>query len=504
MPKKIAHVSNNGRSWKLSPQEEKELIQEVHALREKKLKLMASTVNHITAESPNNELLYLYYRVEVGTYLLPASNFIGNERPSEAEIMIKFARQSADKSKNPLLVARCEFWMGRVEFLRGNMRKAHEHFVKANLCAMDPSEGVECQDLSFYLDVTRHGISEHTRAARLHAHEDAILAHAKFDRTANNSVSTEVKRKRPLRTWKGALVKLQLPVIKQRPLTKVIKPRCRVPIQQKVDKNHLEQGIENQKSSTSQVLGKVLAEELGYESWSDSGDDTDETDTDTDTEDESDDDPSGSPTDGAGATKDENTKDENTKDENTKDENTKDENTKDENTKDENTKDENTKDENTKDEDTKDENATNSPGAPGKTQQSKPSTGPTTAPANLPTEQSAYRMQLTSARARYRQECFQMGLTTQLNPEPYERPREPFVFGVPHEPTKQTQFRAGFFKVGLEKRCRPMTIFPKQAGEITISPEEWKSIEHDARQKIVTYDYLRRERYELLKVAEEM
>ncbi|KAJ5479559.1 hypothetical protein N7530_005068 [Penicillium desertorum] len=458
MPKKIAHST---------------------LYEKKKLKLMASTVNHITAESPNNELLYLYYRVEVGTYLLPASNFIGNERPSEAEIMIKFARQSADKSKNPLLVARCEFWMGRVEFLRGNMRKAHEHFVKANLCAMDPSEGVECQDLSFYLDVTRHGISEHTRAARLRAHEDAILAHAKFDRTANNSVSTEVKRKRPLRTWKGALVKPQLPVIKQRPLTKVIKPRCRVPMQQKVDKKHLEQGIENQKSSMNQVLGKVLAEELGYESWSDSGDDTDETDTDTDTENESDDGPSGSPTDGAGATKDEITKDENTKDENTKDEDT-------------------------KDEDTKDENATNSPGAPGKTQQSKPSTDPTTAPAKLPTEQSAYRMQLASARARYRQECFQMGLTTQLNPEPYERPREPFVFGVPHEPTKQTQFRAGFFKVGLEKRCRPMTIFPKQAGEITISPEEWKSIEHDARHKIVTYDYLRRERHELLKVAEEI
>jgi hypothetical protein len=33
-----------------------------------------------------------------------------------------------------------------------------------------------------------------------------------------------------------------------------------------------------------------------------------------------------------------------------------------------------------------------------------------------------------------------------------------------------------------------MTIFPKQAGEITISPEEWESIEQDARQKIVTYD----------------
>ena len=207
------------------------------------------------------------------------------------------------------------------------------------------------------------------------------------------------------------------------------------------------------------MLGKVLAEELGYESWSDSGDDTDDTDTDTDTDSDSDDNPSGGPTDGAGATKDENTKD---------------------------------------------ETATDSPGVPSKTQQSKPSTDPTTAPANPSTGQSAYRMQLASARARYRQECFQMGLTKQLNPEPYERPKEPFVFGVPHEPTKQTQFRAGFFKVGLEKRSRPMTIFPKQAGEITISPEEWESIEQDARQKIVTYDYLRRERHELLKVAEEM
>ncbi|CAG8051470.1 unnamed protein product [Penicillium nalgiovense] len=454
MSKKIGHASNNGCSWKagsLLSQEEKELIQEVHALREEKLKLFASVVHHISADLTSNDLLHLYYRVEVGTYLLPASNFINNENPSEAEAMVKLARQSADKSKSPLLVAKCEFWVGRVEFLRGNMQKAHEHFVKANLCAMDPIEGVECQDLSFYLDVTRHGISDHTRAARLRAHEDAILAHAKFDKTANNSVSTEVKRKRPLRTWKGALVKLQLPVIKQRPLARVIKPRCRVPIQQKVEKEHLQQGIENQTSSKNEVLGKVLAEELGYESWSDSEDDTD---TDTDTEDESDDDPSGGPVDGTGATK--------------------------------------------------DENATNSPGAPAKTQQPRPSTNPTRAPAKAPTEQSTYKMQLVSARARYRQECFQMGLTSRLNPEPYKRPKEPFVFGIPHEPTKQTQFRAGFFKVGLEKRCRPMTIFPKQDGEITISPEEWKSIEQDARQKIVTYDYLQRERHELLKVAEEM
>ncbi|KAJ5209784.1 hypothetical protein N7449_004163 [Penicillium cf. viridicatum] len=454
MPDDVPHASNDGSSWPttlpLSSQEEQGLILEARALRGEKLKALAGIVNSMSVELADSDIIHMYYRVEVGSYLVPASSFIANENPSGAEVMIKLARESANKSKNLLLVAKCEFWMGRVEFLRGNMRKAHEHFVKANPCAMDPKEGVECQDLGFYLDVTRHGISEHTRAARLRAHEEAIAAHAKFDKTANNSVSTEDKRKRPLKTWKGALVKLQLPLVKQRPLTKIRKPRCRVPILRNVDEKHLQQGIDNETSSKNEVLGKVLAEELGYESWSDCGDDTD-----TDTEDESDDDPSGGPADGT--------------------------------------------------DDTTDKNTANSPGAPDETQQPEPSTDATTAPTNFPTDQSAYETPKPgSARARFRQECFQMGLTSAVNAEPYERPKEPFVFGVPHKRTKQTEFRLGFFKVGLTKRCRPMTIFPKQDGEITISPEEWKSIKRDARQKIVTYDYLRRERYELVKVAEEM
>ncbi|EKV05761.1 hypothetical protein Pdw03_3354 [Penicillium digitatum] len=454
MPIDIDHARNYASSRQtttpLSSQEEKDLILEALALRKEKLRALASIVNNMSAELTDREIVHMYYRVEVGSYLLPASNFIANENPSEAEAMVKLARESANKSKNPLLVAKCEFWMGRVEFLRGNMRKAHEHFVKANLCAMDPKEGVECQDLSFFLDITRHGISEQTRAARLRAHEEAIAAHVRFDKTTNNSVSTEVKRKRPLRTWKGALVKLQLPLVKQRPLAKIRKPRCKVPTRRKVDEKHLQQEIDDETSLKNEVLGKVLAEELGYETWSDSEDDTD-----TDTDNESDDDHSGDPADGT--------------------------------------------------DDTADEKAEKSPDAPDKPRESEPSIDPPTAPVKVPSDQAAYEMPKPgSARARFRQECFHMGLTSVLNGEPYERPKEPFVFGIPHEPTKQTQFRLGFFKVGLAKRCRPMTIFPKQDGEITISPEEWKSIEHDARNKIVTYEYLRRERYELIKVAEEM
>ncbi|KAJ5812808.1 hypothetical protein N7447_009831 [Penicillium robsamsonii] len=442
----------------LSSQEERALILKALVFREERLEALARIFKNMSIELTTGDVFHVYHRVEVGSFLLPASNFIANQNPSEAELMVKVARKSADRSQNPLLVARCEFWMGRVEFLRGNMSKAHQHFVNANPCAMDPTEGVECQDLSFFLDITRHGISEATRSARLRAHEEAIALHVKFDKTENNSVSTEVKRKRPLRTWKGALVKLQLPLIKQRPLTKIRKPRCKVPIQRMVDEKHLQQGIDNQTSSQSQVLGRVLAEELGYESWSDSGDDTD-----TDTGDEYEDEPSAGTADGTDDTGGGNT------------------------------------------DGATDENASNVPDIPKEPRQLNPSTDATAAPANFPGDQAAYEMPKPgSARYRFRQECFQMGLTSALNGEPYGRPKEPFVFGAPHEPTKQTQFRLGFFKVGLAKRSRPMTLFPKQDGEITISPEEWESIEQDARQKIVTYDYLRRERYELLKVAEEM
>ncbi|KAI3283075.1 hypothetical protein CBS147309_1125 [Penicillium roqueforti] len=469
MSHNIPHTRNDGSSRQTTPLDsrgEQDLTLEARAIREEtnRLRVLAKKINSNSSNLTNNDLLHMYYRVEVGSYLLPASNFIIHEDPSEAEVMVKLARQSANKSENSLLIARCEFWMGRVEFLRGNMRKAHEHFVKANPCAMDPKEGVECQDLSFFLDVTRHGIDEQTRAERQRAHDKAIAAHAKFDKTANSSVSTEDKRKRPLRTWKGALVKLQLPLVRQRPLGKIRKPWCKMPIHWKVDKELLQQVLDNEKSSQDQVLGMVLAEELGYESWGDSSDDTDTNsgdDTDTDTEDESDDDLGRGSRDFTDDTTGDNT----------------------------------------------DEHAADSPDAPAETQPSElpiPGTAPAV-PTKVPSDRAAYEMPKPgSARDRFKQECFQMGLTSVVNGEPYKRPKEPFVFGVPHEPTKQTQFRLGFFKVGLAKRCRPMTIFPKQHGEITISPEEWKSIEEDARNKIVTYEYLCRERHELAKVAEEM
>ncbi|KAJ5576429.1 hypothetical protein N7535_003355 [Penicillium sp. DV-2018c] len=107
-----------------------------------------------------------------------------------------------------------------------------------------------------------------------------------------------------------------------------------------------------------------------------------------------------------------------------------------------------------------------------------------------------------SAPTRYRPQCYQMGMTKYLNGKPYVRPKEPFVFGGPHKPTRQTESTFVAFKVGLLNRARPMTIFPRQPGEIVMTPEEWRGIEKEAEDMIVTYHVLQWERDQLLRVAD--
>jgi hypothetical protein len=477
----------------LSDRESQELQRKYQQTLKNKIKVFEHVLRDIPPVVDNTEMLKTFYRLKVMTSLLFATQYIGDRDADSADNMVKDAMFTAQKSQIELLIAKCEFWHGRVEFLRGNMQLAHSHFLAAHACAMDPEEGVECMDLSFYLDVTRHGISETTRNARLLAHNQAIVAEMPFDKTANNSVSVEKKRKRPIWTWKSAFVEMnQLPVVKQRPIMKIRKPRTRAPTQMKVLEARLAQELENEHITDDHVLGKTLAEELGF----DSGDEFDysgeEYDTETETTDESEDETDSEETSvcsADGAT---------------------------------------------------DEAAPNLPEAPGKSQVEETPTAPihgptnaptdavtdavtdaatnapTTAPINastnattnptrrIPYDQAKYEIPKPgSARARFYLQCYQMGLTKSINGKPYVRPKEPFVFGVPHEPTQQTKFTMGSFKVGLEKRARPMTIFPRQPGEIVMTPEEWKSIEKEAKMSIVTYHYLQREREELLRVAGE-
>ncbi|KAJ5558869.1 hypothetical protein N7461_002841 [Penicillium sp. DV-2018c] len=439
-----------------------------------KIKVFEYLLRVTPQPSNHTETLKSFYRFKALTSLLLCTEYIGIQDAESAEEKVKDAMATAQLTKNELLIAKCEFWHGRVEFLRGNMQRAHAHFLAAHACAMDPAEGVECMDLSFYLDVTRHGISEATRDARLLAHNKAILAEIPFDKAENNSVSVENKRKRPIWTWKHALVEMnQLPLVQQRHSSRIRKPRTPVPTRLKVSEACLAQGLEeleNEDITNDNDLGNTLAEELGFES----GDELDHSDTDTDTEstDESEDEAYSE----EGSVKGYVCKTHNSTD----------------------------------------QAAPDLREAAEKSQREKIPTAPVHAPTNSPPgpqpnlphkilndQAMCEQPKPGSARARYRLQSYQMGLTESLNGKSDVRPKEPFVFGVPHEPTRQTEFTVGAFKVGLSKRARPMTIFSRQPGEIVMTPEDWRSIEKEAEDMIVTYHYLQWERGQLLRVAGE-
>ncbi|KAJ5458081.1 hypothetical protein N7475_009469 [Penicillium sp. IBT 31633x] len=422
---------------------------------EHKIKVFEHVLSDDPPERDITETLDMYNRVEVGSFLLPTSLAIRGRNADEAEKMVNRALEVAQESKNELLIAKCEYWMGRVDFLRGDIRAAHKHFLDANACAMDPDEGVEYTDLPFYFDITRRGVSDHTRAIRLQAYEQAIAEEVSRGMAAKTYVPitenlppeenspVEEKSTREPKTWKGVLENLQHPWIRQRPIARIRKPRRPVPVISNVNETRLTHALGSDNTPDNLILGKVLAEELGFES--------DGFDDDTATETDESDDDAGSPTHSTGGTVDEYTAESSDR---------------------------------------------------GKKKQTEEAS---TVFTNFSAPQTIYRIvRPDSAIAQHRGGSFRISITPSLHAETYERPKEPFVFGAPHEPTKQIQFRLGYFKVGLEKRSRPMTIFPKQPGEITMSPEEWESIEKDVSRKIVTYDYLQRERSELDRVAEEM
>ncbi|KAJ5121676.1 uncharacterized protein N7515_009637 [Penicillium bovifimosum] len=427
-----------------------------------------NTGNTETHTETHTERLKAFYRFKVLTSLLFCAQYVDNKDADSADRKVKDAMFIAQgqMSEDEILIAKCEFWHGRVEFLRGNMQLAHAHFLAANCCAMDPEEGVECMDLSFYLDVTRHGISEATRNARLLAHNEAIVAEIPFDKTANNSVSVETKRKRPIWTWKRALVEMD-----QLPLLRVRRPPTRAPSQLRISEERLAQELEKEHAKDHHVLGKTLAEELGFGSEDEFDSDYD---SDTETRDDSEDEAyseEGSDEGYVGSAHD--------------------------------ATDEAAPDlPEVAEKSQAEETPTVATHAASNAARNPPPSPPPNPPRKIPNDQAMYdEPSPDSNRARFRIQCYQMGLTKSLNGKSYVRPEEPFVFGVPHEPTQQTKFTVGAFKVGLEKRARPMTIFPRQPGEIVMTPEEWGSIEKEAKEMIVTYDFLQWERNELLRVA---
>ncbi|KAJ5295502.1 hypothetical protein PENANT_c001G11678 [Penicillium antarcticum] len=153
---------------------------------------------------------------------------IREHNPDEAEKHTKDAINIAKSIPDEILTSRCQFWLGRVEFLRDNFDKAHTHFTAAQNSVMD-DYCIEGEEVRLYMDITRHGISEESRARRLEDYKRACEAGVRYEPSNNDSISLySRKRKRPIKTWKGILQNpergIELPVILSEPLCGKISP----------------------------------------------------------------------------------------------------------------------------------------------------------------------------------------------------------------------------------------------------------------------------------------
>jgi hypothetical protein len=153
---------------------------------------------------------------------------IREKNPDEAEKHTKDAIEIAKSMPDDILVARCQFWLGRVEFFRENFKKAHAHFAAAQNSVMDDT-CIEGEEVRLYMDITRHGINDEARARRLEDYQRAFDAGVRYEPSSNDSVSLKSrKRKRPVRTWKSILEDpergIELPVIFSEPLRGKIPP----------------------------------------------------------------------------------------------------------------------------------------------------------------------------------------------------------------------------------------------------------------------------------------
>jgi hypothetical protein len=153
---------------------------------------------------------------------------IREKNPDEAEKHTKDAIEIAKSMPDDVLLARCQFWLGRVEFFRENFDQAYAHFAAAQKSVMDDA-CIEGEEVRLYMDVTRHGISAEGRARRLEDYKKAFAAGVRYEPSSNDSISLESrKRKRPIKTWKSILQDpergIELPVILSEPLRGKISP----------------------------------------------------------------------------------------------------------------------------------------------------------------------------------------------------------------------------------------------------------------------------------------
>lgn len=133
--------------------------------------------------------------------LVPVINHIAENQFQQAKKQAKRALELAQASNDKLSVARCHYWMGRIEFEKQNIQAAHAHFLAARPCIMD-NINPEGETIQFYLDASRRGISEQHLKRILTQYNLALVQSAPLERSFKRSNPLSHKRKREAQHWK--------------------------------------------------------------------------------------------------------------------------------------------------------------------------------------------------------------------------------------------------------------------------------------------------------------
>jgi hypothetical protein len=136
--------------------------------------------------------------------LVTVINHIADNQFQQAKKQAKKALGLAQASNDKLAVARCHYWMGRIEFEMQNMHAAHAHFLAARPCIVD-NINPEGEDLQFYLDASTKGISKEYLKRIFTQYNLALVESAPRERPRRRSNPSSHKRK-----WEGQLWKVVL------------------------------------------------------------------------------------------------------------------------------------------------------------------------------------------------------------------------------------------------------------------------------------------------------
>jgi hypothetical protein len=145
--------------------------------------------------SPPPDLIIRLKTIEISTVLstllncLATSNFdLGMRAANKA---LELAQNLEDKK----LIARCYYWMGRIEFQRGKIPAAHAHFKYAMPCIED-DDCAEGDFVEFWFNTTRPGMGEGYRNRAVHNHSRRVIDQYSASKLPVTSHSTLSEKRR--------------------------------------------------------------------------------------------------------------------------------------------------------------------------------------------------------------------------------------------------------------------------------------------------------------------